>query len=147
MSIPGLDLLRYVPFEALPLADGSSFGTRSSTAYLPDLVNASGNEGAIALIGEDRRRLGVGAGRLGEAGLDGLVGALLERGASCVVLAFEDVEPSAALEPLAPMQAAALSKDMSPRGALRLLHSPPAAQAGAGARAALHAIGRMPVLR
>lgn len=256
VSITGLDLLRYVPFEALPLADGSSFGTRFSPAYLPDLVTAAwlrsravppraasapevawlaaptapGNEAAIALVDEDRRRLGAGAGRtlafegnaatpqnlalaarsgasvlhvvahgvpledgrigtgllltdgtggrvvlgpeffrglervpplvilsacgagrgagrLGEAGLDGLVGALLERGASCVVLAFEDVELSAALELLAPMQAAALSKGAAPRDALRLLHRTAPGEAGARTRAALHAIGRMPSLR
>lgn len=90
---------------------------------------------------------GRGAGCLGEAGLDGLVGALLERSASCVVLAFEDVELSAALELLAPMQAAALSKGTTPRGTLRLLHRASPGQATAGTRAALHAIGRMPSLR
>ncbi|MBI1381125.1 MAG: CHAT domain-containing protein [Planctomycetaceae bacterium] len=256
VSITGLDLLRYVPFEALPLADGRTFGSRFATAYLPDLVTAawltsraipprpaaapevawigasiaSGNEGAIALVDEDRRRLGAGAGRvlafegetatpqnlalaansgasvlhvvahgvpledgrigtgllladgaggravlgpeffrglervpplvilsacragrgagrLGEAGLDGLVGAFLERGASCVVLAFEDVELSAALELLAPMQAAALSKDMAPREVLRLLHRSSASEVAHEARATLHAIGRMPALR
>jgi hypothetical protein len=38
LSIVGIDLLGYTPFEALPLSDGQTLGTRLACTYLPSLA-------------------------------------------------------------------------------------------------------------
>ena len=226
LSIVGLDLLRPVPFEHLPLADGTPFGERFALGYLPalplgvalagrapparaadaaDLVLVAaprfdpddpesppalelgpralerltrgaerplvvtgpdatpaalagpavraaralhvlthgaadrGHSAGLALAGgaalwaEDVEELpGVpplvilsvcraarGPGRLGEGGLEGLAGALLEHGAQCVLLSFEDVELAEALELAELVQPLVLQRGLSPAEALR----------------------------
>jgi hypothetical protein len=252
VSIVGLDLLRYVPFEWLPLPDGRRLGAALAVGYWPDLptalrlaehppparatapldlawvaapalewpeldpwparaadpqvlgrgcapdrlrgvsgaradlaaVEAAAHSGArilhllthgvaaddgsgttgLALAGGPQARLCArdverwtavpplvvlsacraarGPGRLGEGGLEGLVGALLEAGARCVLVAYVDVELEALLTLLDTLQPRLLEGGESPAAALA------AAQAAVAERwperpaaALLHAVG------
>ncbi|QDU69856.1 CHAT domain-containing protein [Engelhardtia mirabilis] len=58
------------------------------------------------------------AARMGEGGLDGLIGALIDGGASCVVVAHEDVEYAALLELLEVLQPRLLTGEVSVARAL-----------------------------
>ena len=226
--VVGIELVRYAPFELLPLSDGVPLGECVALGYQPDLVtcaalasrelaqpsadaplvawvgappvaadlapitldaarrarlgrgapaervlafegrdanaanlvraassgalvlhvvthgvpDASGRGVALALCGSDGRaatfgvrdvealvhvppfvvlsacRAARGANRLGESGLDGIVGALLERGALVVLLPFEDVELDAATRLVALVQERVLAGGTSVAQAL-----------------------------
>lgn len=247
--IVGLDLLRHIPFEVLPLEDGTPLGRRFATSYAPDLVTASrlaaravpehderaplvaclaaphlgpplvpipldraGRARLAAGVPRQRRltfegrdatpanfaraatsgaellhvlthgapledgrpgtglalaagvgahvvlapeqiealervpplvvlsacRAGRGPARLGEAGLEGLVGALLERGAQVVLLPYEDVELEAVLRRIEVLQPLLLDERLSPAQALRRAQYGPD---GAAQSALYHAVG------
>jgi hypothetical protein len=78
-------------------------------------------------------------GRLGEAGLDGLAGAFLERGAQCVLVPYTDVELAAVLELVAEFQERLLAGEVTVAEALRLARATAASDDGARL---LHAVGR-----
>ncbi|MEO0653225.1 MAG: CHAT domain-containing protein, partial [Planctomycetota bacterium] len=60
------------------------------------------------------------SGRLGEGGLQGLVGAFLEAGAQCVLAPMTDVELSASIELTQHLQPLLLGRALSPAEALRV---------------------------
>ncbi len=115
---------------ALAAPDGTTaqFGAREVEALprVPPLVILSAcRSGAV--------------GRLGEAGLDGLVGAFLERGAQCVLVPYTDVELAAVLDLVAVFQERLLAGEVTVAEALRLARATTASNVGASL---LHAVGR-----